>query len=96
MRALYPHEIAQIAGRAGRHIENGTFGTTGEALSLGFRHTRDSIIDMCLMDGGDVVSEIERKLGFAPASAADSSQPAGRRPARPAAGPVPVVVVTVL
>jgi multidrug efflux system membrane fusion protein len=40
-------------------------------------------------------TEIERKLGFAPASAADSSQPAGRRPARPAAGPVPVVVVTV-
>jgi membrane fusion protein, multidrug efflux system len=40
-------------------------------------------------------TEIERKLGFAPASAADSSQPAGRRPGRPAAGPVPVVVVTV-
>src|SRR5471030_2762954 len=39
-------------------------------------------------------TDIERKLGFAPANAADSSQPKGR-PGRPAAGPVPVVVVTV-
>ena len=31
MRALYPQELAQIAGRAGRHTENGTFGVTGEA-----------------------------------------------------------------
>jgi ATP-dependent RNA helicase SUPV3L1/SUV3 len=31
MRPLYPHEIGQIAGRAGRHTENGTFGVTGEA-----------------------------------------------------------------
>ncbi|MFN5996860.1 MAG: helicase-related protein [Paracoccaceae bacterium] len=31
MRALYPHELAQIAGRAGRHTEDGTFGVTGEA-----------------------------------------------------------------
>ena len=31
MRALLPQEIAQIAGRAGRHTENGTFGVTGEA-----------------------------------------------------------------
>lgn len=31
MRALYPQELAQIAGRAGRHVENGTFGVTGEA-----------------------------------------------------------------
>jgi ATP-dependent RNA helicase SUPV3L1/SUV3 len=30
MRALYPHELAQIAGRAGRHTEDGTFGVTGE------------------------------------------------------------------
>ena len=30
MRALYPHELAQIAGRAGRHAEDGTFGVTGE------------------------------------------------------------------
>ena len=30
MRALYPQELAQIAGRAGRHTENGTFGVTGE------------------------------------------------------------------
>ena len=31
MRQLYPQELAQIAGRAGRHTENGTFGVTGEA-----------------------------------------------------------------
>ena len=34
MRALYPQELAQIAGRAGRHTENGTFGVTGEARPL--------------------------------------------------------------
>lgn len=38
--------------------------------------------------------DIERKLGFAPANAAENARPAGR-PGRPAAGPVPVVVVTV-
>jgi ATP-dependent RNA helicase SUPV3L1/SUV3 len=31
MRALYPQELGQIAGRAGRHTEDGTFGVTGEA-----------------------------------------------------------------
>ncbi len=31
MRGLYPQELAQIAGRAGRHMENGSFGVTGEA-----------------------------------------------------------------
>ncbi|MCB5408408.1 helicase [Pseudogemmobacter sp. CC-YST710] len=31
MRDLNPQEIGQIAGRAGRHTENGTFGVTGEA-----------------------------------------------------------------
>lgn len=34
MRALQPNELAQIAGRAGRHTENGTFGVTGEARPL--------------------------------------------------------------
>ena len=34
MRPLYPQELAQIAGRAGRHTENGTFGVTGEARPL--------------------------------------------------------------
>jgi ATP-dependent RNA helicase SUPV3L1/SUV3 len=28
-RKLYPAELAQIAGRAGRHMRDGTFGTTG-------------------------------------------------------------------
>lgn len=34
MRQLYAQELAQIAGRAGRHTENGTFGVTGEARPL--------------------------------------------------------------
>ncbi|MBN2906800.1 MAG: disulfide oxidoreductase [Rhodobacteraceae bacterium] len=34
MRALYPNELAQIAGRAGRHTQNGSFGVTGEARPL--------------------------------------------------------------
>lgn len=34
MRHLYPEELAQIAGRAGRHTQNGTFGVTGEAPPL--------------------------------------------------------------
>ncbi|MCR9255381.1 MAG: DEAD/DEAH box helicase [Alphaproteobacteria bacterium] len=33
-RALRPQELAQIAGRAGRHMNDGTFGVTGEAGSL--------------------------------------------------------------
>ena len=34
MRALLPNELAQIAGRAGRYMNSGTFGTTGEAGKL--------------------------------------------------------------
>ncbi|MEP5760089.1 MAG: helicase-related protein [Litoreibacter sp.] len=34
MRPLMPNELAQIAGRAGRYMENGTFGVTGEARPL--------------------------------------------------------------
>lgn len=34
MRHLMPEELAQIAGRAGRFTENGTFGVTGEAPPL--------------------------------------------------------------
>lgn len=34
MRALYPSEAGQIAGRAGRHLRNGTFGTTGDCPPL--------------------------------------------------------------
>jgi ATP-dependent RNA helicase SUPV3L1/SUV3 len=34
MRALYPQELAQIAGRAGRHMTPGTFGVTGEARPM--------------------------------------------------------------
>ena len=29
MRRLYPQELAQIAGRAGRHLNDGSFGVTG-------------------------------------------------------------------
>ncbi|QCO57658.1 helicase (plasmid) [Pseudorhodobacter turbinis] len=34
MRGLYPQELAQIAGRAGRYMTAGTFGVTGEARPL--------------------------------------------------------------
>ena len=34
MRALWPNELAQIAGRAGRYKKSGTFGVTGEAEAL--------------------------------------------------------------
>jgi ATP-dependent RNA helicase SUPV3L1/SUV3 len=34
MRPLFPHELGQIAGRAGRHTQDGTFGVTGEARIL--------------------------------------------------------------
>ncbi|MTE01333.1 disulfide oxidoreductase [Paracoccus sp. YIM 132242] len=34
VRPLFPHEMGQIAGRAGRHTESGTFGVTGEAEIL--------------------------------------------------------------
>ncbi|MBY6201153.1 disulfide oxidoreductase [Maritalea mobilis] len=34
MRDLMPNELAQIAGRAGRHTQAGTFGVTGEAPPL--------------------------------------------------------------
>ena len=34
MRHLMPNELAQIAGRAGRHMNKGTFGVTGEAPAL--------------------------------------------------------------
>ena len=34
MRGLYAQELGQIAGRAGRYLENGTFGVTGEVRDL--------------------------------------------------------------
>ncbi len=34
-RHLYPSEMAQIAGRAGRHARDGTFGTTGRCEPFG-------------------------------------------------------------
>ncbi|MDO5706051.1 MAG: helicase-related protein, partial [Paracoccus sp. (in: a-proteobacteria)] len=34
MRPLFPHEMGQIAGRAGRHTEPGTFGVTGDVAPL--------------------------------------------------------------
>lgn len=33
-RPLRPQELAQIAGRAGRHMNDGTFGVTGEATDM--------------------------------------------------------------
>jgi len=34
MRALNPAELAQVAGRAGRHMNDGTFGTTSQVTGL--------------------------------------------------------------
>ncbi|MGB8812854.1 MAG: helicase-related protein [Paracoccaceae bacterium] len=34
MRPLFPHELGQIAGRAGRHLDPGTFGVTGDAHAM--------------------------------------------------------------
>jgi ATP-dependent RNA helicase SUPV3L1/SUV3 len=34
VRALFPHELGQISGRAGRHLTPGTFGVTGDATPL--------------------------------------------------------------
>ena len=44
MRHLMPDELAQIAGRAGRHVDNGTFGVTGEAPPLD-DHVAEAICD---------------------------------------------------
>lgn len=44
MRYLMPEELAQIAGRAGRHTDNGTFGVTGEA------HELDDDVARAIMD----------------------------------------------
>lgn len=44
MRYLAPEELAQIAGRAGRYMENGTFGVTGEAPPL------DDMVARAIMD----------------------------------------------
>ena len=35
MRALHPAETAQIAGRAGRYLQDGTFGSTADCTSFG-------------------------------------------------------------
>ncbi len=40
MRELQPNELAQIAGRAGRHMQPGSYGVTGEASPL-----RDEVVD---------------------------------------------------
>ncbi len=40
MRPLMPNELAQIAGRAGRHMKDGTFGVTGEASPF-----QDEVVD---------------------------------------------------
>jgi ATP-dependent RNA helicase SUPV3L1/SUV3 len=34
MRNLFPHEMGQIAGRAGRYMQPGTFGVTGDARPI--------------------------------------------------------------
>jgi len=39
-RALKPAEVAQVAGRAGRHVRDGTFGATGELTAFDERLVR--------------------------------------------------------
>jgi len=44
MRPLFPGELAQIAGRAGRYMSSGTFGTTADAPNM------DPAIVECIQD----------------------------------------------
>ena len=42
-RPLTPAEFGQIAGRAGRHMHNGTFGVTGNAAEFERRADRQQL-----------------------------------------------------
>ncbi len=44
LRPLRPDELAQIAGRAGRYVNDGTFGVTGEAKALE-DHVAEAIVN---------------------------------------------------
>ncbi len=62
-RNLTPAELAQIAGRAGRHMNDGTFGVTGEADPL-----EQDLIDRLEEHNFDSINKLqwrERKLNFA-------------------------------
>ena len=54
MRYLMPNELAQIAGRAGRHMNNGTFGVTGEAPTLD-----DEVVDAITSNTFDPVKKLQ-------------------------------------
>lgn len=53
-RWLHAHEIAQIAGRAGRHVRDGTFGVTGEAEELD-----EDLVDQVVDHRFDPIQAIE-------------------------------------
>jgi ATP-dependent RNA helicase SUPV3L1/SUV3 len=53
-RRLTPAEMAQIAGRAGRHIKDGTFGTTGRCLPF-----TDDIVEMLTEHRFDPVNMLQ-------------------------------------
>lgn len=77
MRKLFPWELAQIAGRAGRHTSPGTFGVTGEARPLDEEtieaienhrflpvrklHWRNSLLD--LGNVGRLIASLEKHTG---------------------------------
>ncbi|MBM2577272.1 hypothetical protein JQC91_13265 [Jannaschia sp. Os4] len=60
IRPLFPHEMGQIAGRAGRFRQDGTFGTTGEAspvdeeLALAIEEHRFKPIDRLMWRSPDL------------------------------------------
>ena len=73
-RALTPAELAQIAGRAGRHMNDGTFGVTGavEPFSSDLierleTHNFDSLSSRC--SGAAAISTSARSTGCATACA---------------------------
>ena len=54
MRQLQPNELAQIAGRAGRYLDNGTFGVTGEAPAL-----HDEVVEMITVSRFPPVTKLQ-------------------------------------
>ncbi|MBI1213186.1 MAG: disulfide oxidoreductase [Alphaproteobacteria bacterium] len=70
-RPLRPHELAQIAGRAGRHMNDGTFGVTAEAEP--FDGETVEAIENHRFDPVRVVQWRNPELNFASIAALDQS-----------------------
>ncbi len=86
-RDLSPSEMAQIAGRAGRHLRDGTFGTTGRCPPMeaemveAWRATPSTRCGCC--NGATPISISARSMRSAAASGSTRASAAspGRRPA---------------